>query len=242
MSTSTPAERHADHLFQVGVMHARANDKRLPQAVREEAWAEVLRYRDAGLILLKYGKEKPMAKKSRAHETKRRTFSGQGIIFAVIDDHEKLIGAGAQHTGRVSTTEVIANAIEDALDHGHEDSEAIARYITTSAFQHEPDKRVRFNSVLKAGDAVGAMMMSKLHNAYNEMVVLAEEEEDPVKKKAALAEASGFAAALTIVMSPFSCEYEGDPRLVDWDVLDRLVPAYEKEQRQVRRERKGNPQ
>lgn len=178
-----------------------------------------------------------MAKKTRAHEdSKPTTFSGQGILFAVIDDREKM------GTGRVSTIDTIADGIEAALDAGHETSEEIARFLTTSAFQHEPDKRVRFNSILKAGDVVGAHLLQKLYNAYNELAVLAEEEEDTDKKKLLKAEAQGFAEAVTIVMSPFSCEYEPDPRLVNWDEVDRISEAFEKEQRLVRKERNGKLQ
>lgn len=177
-----------------------------------------------------------MAKKSRAHETEPETYAGQGIIFAVIDDRE------AMRTGKVTTIDVITDAIEAALDAGHETSEDIARYLTTSAFQHVTDKRVRFNSVLKAGDAVGAQMLRKLYNAYNELCVLADEEEDVAKKKDIRAEATGFAEALNIVLSPFSVEFPDDPRLVDWDELDRITAAFEKEQRIVRKERAGNPQ
>jgi hypothetical protein len=211
--------------------------KAYPEATRQEAAAEILRYRDEGLILQQYGKEHPVTKKSRAHEEQvPETFTGQGIIFAVIDDRE------AMPTGKVTTIDIIADGIEAALDAGHETSEEIARYLTTSAFQHVTDKRVRFNSVLKAGDAVGAQLLRKLYNAYNELCVLADEEEDTQKKKDIRAEATGFAEALNIVLSPFSCEYPDDPRLVDWDEVDRITAAFEKEQRIVRRERNGNPQ
>ena len=57
-----------------------------------------------------------------------------------------------------------------------------------------------------------------------------------------LAEARGFAEAIQVVLSPFSSEDPKDPRLVDWDEVDRMTEAFEKEQRLVRRERKGNPQ
>ncbi|AVJ50518.1 hypothetical protein PBI_NATTLES_45 [Microbacterium phage Nattles] len=225
-----------DHLFKVGVLHSRSVNKSLPPAARREAARELRRYRDQGLIIQKFGKEQTVAKKTRAHATPDvTTFTGQGIIFAVVDDRESLRPG-------VTTIDVIADAIEAALDAGHEDSESIARYLTTSAFQHIPDKRVRFNSVLKAGDVVGAHMLRKLYNSYNELSVIAEEEEDPVKKKNVLAEARGFAEALTIVLSPFSSEDPKDPRLVDWDEVDRMTDNFEKEQRLVRRERKGNPQ
>jgi len=235
-SASVAWHPHQDHLFQVGVLIAKATDRLLPAAERREASAELTRLRDQGLILNKYGKEPPMAKKTRAHATPTETtFTGQGIIFAVIDNREEM-ERGA------TTVDTIADAIEAALDAGHETSEDIARYLTTSAFQHIPDKRVRFNSVLKAGDVVGAYILRKLYNTFNELAVMAEEEEDPQQKKVIAAEARGFAEALTIVLSPFSSEDPKDPRLVNWDEVDRMTDNFEKEQRLVRRERKGNPQ
>ncbi|QWS69711.1 hypothetical protein SEA_WILLIAMSTRONG_44 [Microbacterium phage WilliamStrong] len=222
---------HTDHLFKIGVLDRRTRSK----ATREEALTELARYRDEGLIIQKYGREKPVAKKTRAH-SQPPVFTGQGILFAVIDDREGM------RSGRVTTVDVVTEAIEAALDAGHETSEEIARYITTSAFQHVTDRRVRFNSVLKASDAVGAQITRKLHNAYNELEELADEEEDPRKKAEIKAEARGFAEALNVVISPFSCEYPGDPRLVNWDEVDRITDAFIKEQRFVRRDRKGNPQ
>lgn len=177
-----------------------------------------------------------MAKKTRAHsDPDPKTFTGRGIMFAIVEDREQL------STGS-TTIDVIADAIEKALDAGHETSDAIARYLTTSAFQHIPDKRVRFNSVLHASDVVGANLVRKLMNAYNELAVMAEEEEDPQEKKRMQREASGFAEAVNIVLSPFSTEDAKDYRMVDWDKVDTITEKFEKEQRLVRRERKGNPQ
>lgn len=229
--TERSASTHLGHLHTIGVLERRTRHK----ATRKEALAELTRYRDEGLITQKYGREKPVAKKTRAHSSPP-VFTGQGILFAVIDDREGM------RSGRVTTVDVITEAIEAALDAGHETSEEIARYITTSAFQHVTNRRVRFNSVLKASDAVGAQLTRKLHNAYNELADLAGEEDDPRKRAELVAEARGFAEALNIVISPFSCEYPGDPRLVNWDEVDRITDAFEKEQRAVRRERKGNPQ
>lgn len=229
------AHPHLDHLFKIGVLLERASYE-APEGY--EAERELDRYYDEGLIIQKYGKEKPMAKKSRAHATPKpepEVFTGQGIVFAVIDNREEM-ERGA------TTVDVIADGIEAALDAGHETSEEIARFITTSAFQHVTDKRVRFNSVLKAGDVVGAQITRKLYNAYNELAALAEEETDPQTKRDLISEAHGFAAALNVVISPFSCEDPGDPRLVNWDEVDRITESFEKEQRFVRRERKGNPQ
>lgn len=218
------------------MLSARARDTRLSRATRKEAAQELLRYRDEGLSRSKEGK-KVAKKKSRADlQQEQPTFSGQGIIFAVIDDRE------AMPEGRSTTIDVITEAIEAALDAGHETSEEIARYLTTSAFQHIPDKRVRFNSVLKAGDVVGAQITRKLYNSYNELAAMADEEEDPTEKAALKAEARGFAEAIQVVISPFSSEDPKDPRLVNWDEVDRMTDVFEKEQRYTRQARKGKPQ
>jgi hypothetical protein len=232
MSTSEHSP-HLGHLHTIRALLDRVQDKHLSKATRAEAAAELRRYRDQGLIIQKYGKEKPMVKQKRNSPAK---FTGQGILFAVIDDREDM------RAGRVSTVDVIAEAIEAALDAGHETSEEIARYITTSAFQHVRDRRVRFNSVLKAGDVVGAQLTRKLYNAYNDLAQLGDDEEDPKQKVDIRSEARGFAEALNLVMSPFSCEDPEDPRLVNWDEIDRITESFEKEQRLVRRERKGLPQ
>lgn len=231
MKNTSASNPHFDHLFKISVLH----DRRADPATRDEAEAELLRYHNAGLIIQEYGREKEqMTKQTRAQEPK--TFSGQGIIFAVIDDRE------AMRTGRVTTIDVIAEAIEGALDAGHEDSASIARYLTTSSFQHIEDKRIRFNSILVAGDAVGAQITRKLYNAYNELAQLAEDEVDPQKKADIRNEATGFAEALNVVFSPFSTEDPEDPRLVNWDEVDRITTSFEKEQRLVRKERNGRPQ
>ncbi|UVG33826.1 hypothetical protein SEA_HERCULESXL_42 [Microbacterium phage HerculesXL] len=257
MSTRPSAEAHPHlgHLHTIGVLTSRTKRK----ATRAEAQAELDRYWDEGLSRQKGKKvtrNKPMTKSGfcahpsnddshkkcrqegctcECHEYEQ-VFSGQGIIFAVIDDRENM------RAGRVTTIDVITEAIEAALDAGHETSEEIARYITTSAFQHVRDRRVRFNSVLKAGDVVGAQITRKLYNSYNDLAKLADEEEDPKVKAEIKNEARGFAEAIQVVLSPFSSEDPKDPRLVDWDEVDRMTEAFEKEQRLVRRERKGNPQ
>ena len=236
LSTEADPQKHPHigHLFKIGVLIARSEDRSLPKATRREAAAEVLRYRDEGVAAQKHGRAS-LSKKTRAHE-EPAVFTGQGIIFAVIDDREKL------RDGKATTIDVIADAIDAALDAGHEDSEEIARYLTTSAFQHIPDKRIRFNSVLKAGDVVGAQIIRKLYNSYNELAKLADEEQDSKKKAELRSEALGFAEAIQVVISPFSCEDPEDPRLVDWDEVDRLTAAFEKEQRLVRKDRDGKPQ
>lgn len=239
MKTSTRHSPHFDHLFKIGVLHGLATSTTADPAVREEARESLAYYRAQGEQLLRQRKEALVAKKRKqpaAADTEEQVFSGKGIIFAVIDDREDM------QTGRVSTIDVIAEAIEGALDAGHETSEAIARHLVTSAFQHIPDKRVRFNSVLKAGDVVGAQITRKLYNAYNELAELATMADDAAEKATLKAEATGFAEAVQVVISPFSCEDPEDPRLVNWDMIDHTTELFETEQRQVRKVRKGNPQ
>lgn len=239
MSTSTPHKHpHFDHLFKIGVLHRLATNDEMPADVRAEAQDELNRYRREGLQRQKdkMAKKKPeeQADPSIGHTT--RMYSGRGVIFCVIDNRE------AMDVG-ITTVETIAAAIEDALDNGHEDSESIARWITTSSFNYEPDKRVRFNSLLKAGDSIGAQMTRKLYNSYNELAEAATEEGlTTERKRVAKAEATGFAEAISIVLSPFSCEDPEDPRLVDWDKVDRITAIFETEQVGVRRERKGKLQ
>jgi len=237
MKTSIVSDHHLHlgHLFQVGVLNNRAQDKNLSKATRHEAAAELLRYRDESLSAQRYKEVVHMAKKSRVHD-EPQVFSGQGIVFAVIDDRE------AMPEGSTSTIGILTEGIEAALDAGHEDSESIARFLTTSAFQHVTDKRIRFNSVLKAGDVVGARITQKLHNAYNDLITAAEYTESTNDKATVKAEARGFAEALMIVLSPFSSEASEDPRLVNWDEVDRMADAFEKEQRFVIKERKGKIQ
>ena len=239
----TPMQNpHFDHLLKVGVLYRLSTNEALDSLVREEARNELARYRAEGLAFIKQRQEnKPMAKKKKPvkdvtskHAT--RVYSGRGVIFCVADDREAL-------TLGTTTIEVIASAIEDALDNGHEDSEAIARWITTSSFNYEPDKRVRFNSMLKAGDAIGAQMTRKIYNTYNELAEIAADPDlSPAEKRIAKAEATGFAEAASIMFSPFSCEDPEDKRLVNWDMVDHITNLFEVEQRAVRRERKGKPQ
>lgn len=231
---------HLDHLFKVGMLYHRSVHPKMPKAVRREARKELRLYRAEGQFILDQRQEGYVAKRKKkapevdVTEHATRVYSGRGVIFCVADDREEMKGN--------TTIDVIAAAIDDALDNGHEDSESIARWITTASFTYEPDKRVRYNSLLRAGDAVGAQITRKLYNAYNELAELAADTEDAVDKKIAKAEATGFAEAISVITSPFSCEDPEDPRLVNWDMVDHITDLFEKEQVQVRRVRKGNPQ
>ncbi|QKN87803.1 hypothetical protein NEBULOUS_42 [Microbacterium phage Nebulous] len=243
------AHPHLDHLFQLGVLITRSQ-KPYPLATRREARQELDRYWNEGLITQKTKEDdmgKPMTKSGFCqHESpgshamckgthcdcdchlEQKAFSGRGILFAVIDDRE------AMRMGKTTTVDVIADAIEAALDNGKETSEEIARWLTTSAFKHIPDKRVRFNSILKAGDTVGAQLVRKLFNSYNELMDTAAGEKNASARAALEAEATGFAEAVQIILNPFSVEDDNDPTLVKWEEVDRLTELYEKEQRGIR--------
>lgn len=143
-------------------------------------------------------------------------YAGKGIIFAVYDwYHDKFHGPK-------STITLVADAIEEALDHGHDDPDSIARYLLTTTYQHLPDRQSRFNSILKAGNAVGARIIPKLHNAYEDLCKLSREGTKKERELAA-AEARGFAEAITIMYSPFSVEDENDKNQVNWDEVDSLT-------------------
>jgi hypothetical protein len=248
-NASSSGQRHADHLFKIGVL-IRRSGRPYSKATREEALQELDRYWDQGLIIQKErdsmaGTPMTMSgfcqfESPGSHATcttprctcpchkEPKIFAGQGILFAVIDDREAI------RVGKTTTIDVITEAIEAALDAGHETSEDIARYLTTSAFQHEPDRRVRFNSVLKAGDVVGAHLVRKLMNSYNELMDTAEKEKNKAIRESLETEARGFAEAVQIVLNPFSAEDESDPQLVNWDEVDHMTEIFTKEQRGIR--------
>lgn len=248
------AHPHLDHLFNVGVAITRSQ-RPYPKATRKEALAELDRHWNEGLIIQKTPKEdkmaigKPMNKSGFCqHESpgshalcpntrhkcdcechkEQKAFSGRGILFAVVDDRESM------RMGKTTTVDVIADAIEAALDDGKETSEDIARFLVTNAFQHIKDKRARFNSVLKAGDTVGAQLVRKLFNSYNELMDTAAKEKSAAAREQLEAEATGFAEAIQIILNPFSVEDDSDPTLVKWDEVDHLTELFEKEQRGIR--------
>lgn len=254
ISAKASQHPHSDHLFKVGVL-LRRSERPYPKATRKEAARELDRYWDEGLIqqTTKEGSMPGMknsgfctfespgshAACSGRHcdcecHKEAKAFSGRGILFAVIDDREKM------RVGKVTTVDVIADGIEAALDAGQETSEEIARFLTTSAFKHIPDKRVRFNSVLKAGDTVGAHLVRKLMNAYDELMDTADKSRSPKDKEALVNEARGFAEAIQVVLNPFSVEDAEDVTLVNWDEVDHLTEVFEKERSAVRADRKKN--
>lgn len=220
-----------DHSLKIGVLYGLIADPRTPAAARDEYQHEINRYKDEGLALKEYWKDNNMAKRP-SKDTGPATFVGRGILFTVYDQSRDAF------PGPTSTIEILARAIDEALDAGHEDSDSIARYLTTTTFQHIPDRSVRFNSVLKAGDVVGARLTTKMHNAYDDLRYMASKAETKKEREAAEAEARGFAEAMSLVYSPFSCEDEDDPRQVDWDMIDHLTTLHENQWEEAKREEK----
>lgn len=136
----------------------------------------------------------------------RRVYSSRGILYAVAYDRD---------ISKRSTIEVIATAIVEAHAAGYTTPDAIARFLVTSSFQFEPDKRVRFNSAFQAGNAVGAEISAKLVNGYRDLLSVAQGADESLLDHRT-GEARGFAKAAAIVHSPFMCEAADDPRKVDW--------------------------
>lgn len=220
-----------DHSLKIGVLYGLIADPRTPDAPRREYQDEINRYKDEGLALNEAWKEGVMAKKP-ARDKGPATFSGRGILFTVFDQSRDIF------PGPISTIEIIARAIDEALDAGHEDSGSIARYLTTTTFPHIPDRTVRFNSVLKAGDVVGARLTTKMFNAYDDLRYSISRAETKKERELAEAEARGFAEAMALMYSPFSCEDPDDPRQVDWDMIDHLTDLQEHQWEEAKREEK----
>lgn len=211
-----------DHTLKIQFLWDVVNDYLADQDVIDEAFQEISRYKDQGMLLQELEKEgKLTTKKITGSKTKPTTYSGKGILFTIFNKDRQFF------PGPKSTVEIMARAIDEALDNGCEDSKDIARYLTTHSFQHVEDKTVRFNSVLKAGDAVGAKITSKLFNAYSDLKKMARTSETDEERDLAEAEAQGFLEAIAIVMSPFSCESPTNSREVDWEMVDHVASLYE---------------
>lgn len=138
-------------------------------------------------------------------------YGGKGILFTVFE-HSK-----SSMPGPISSIQVIQEAIEEAHGKGITDSEGLSRFLTSSSFHHITGRRARFNSLVRAGDVVGAKLSQKLFNAYRDKCSVAGN----------LDEARGFAEAITIMFSPFAVEDSDDPREVDWELVHHYTDLME---------------
>lgn len=157
-------------------------------------------------------------------------YSGMGVMFTVYDQNSDIFPKPP------STKAVIAKAIDEALDAGFDTSEEIAEFLTTTTFPQVKDRVARFNSILKAGDVVGAKITSKLFNAYDDIINMAEENEQNKEDYSLfMAEAKGFVEAMTIMYSPFSVEDDNNPNYVDWDQVEHLADLMISQHEEARR-------
>lgn len=170
-----------------------------------------------------------MVKRKQSKDTGPAKFSGRGVMFTVYD-HSRDYFPGVR-----STPAIIAKAIDEALDAGYDDPESIARYLVTTTFPHTTDRVAKFNSVLKAGDVVGANITTKLFNGYADLRKMARNAEDAGSQAYFEAEARGFAEAITIMLSPFSVEREDNRKEIDWDEVDHLTDLMEQQQEEARK-------
>lgn len=170
-----------------------------------------------------------MVKRKKSKDTGPAKFSGRGVMFTVYD-HSRDYFPGVR-----STPAIIAKAIEEALDAGYDDPTTIARYLVTTTFPHTTDRVAKFNSVLKAGDVVGANITTKLFNGYADLRKMARNAEDVGAQTYFEAEARGFAEAITIILSPFSVEHEDNRKEIDWDEVDHLTDLMEEQQEEARK-------
>lgn len=144
-------------------------------------------------------------------------YGGRGILFTVYQAREDVFPHGA------STKQVVAAAIQEALDQGMVTSEQVAQYLVTSTFPMVEDRAERFNAVLKAGSVVGSNTTFKLHNSYEDLIGIALESDTAESEQVALAEARGFMEAMTIMYNPIQVEDPTNPHYVDWDQVDHLT-------------------
>lgn len=144
-------------------------------------------------------------------------YGGRGILFTVYQAREDVFPPGA------TTKQVIATAIQEALDQGMATSEQVAQYLVTSTFPMVENRAERFNAVLKAGSVVGSNTTFKLHNSYEDLLGAALRSDTDESEQVALAEARGFMEAMTIMYNPIQVEDPTNPHYVDWDQVDRLT-------------------
>lgn len=144
-------------------------------------------------------------------------YGGRGILFTVYQAREDVFPPGA------TAKQVIATAIQEALDQGMATSEQVAQYLVTSTFPMVENRAERFNAVLKAGSVVGSNTTFKLHNSYEDLLGSALRSDTAESEQVALAEARGFMEAMTIMYNPIQVEDPTNPHYVDWDQVDRLT-------------------
>lgn len=146
-------------------------------------------------------------------------FYRKGVLYAVIyNDEDKEYG--------LSSTDIVAESIDEALKNGLSSPKEIAHHLVTSSFKHVKNRAVQFNSLLKAGESVGANIPQKLGDAILEvarssLLSLYEGDKGAFKIKGAIA--VGMIMSQCIVLNPFSFNKEDDSNRIDLNRVKKMA-------------------
>lgn len=143
-------------------------------------------------------------------------YGGRGIMFAVFDTIEDTVH------GPHSAPRIVAQAIQQTGMLDEEQSLALARHLTTTTFPLLKGRTSRFNSIVKAGDVVGARLIPKLMGALRQLHTH-QASASAAERAVAAARAQGFAEAISIISNPFAVEAEEESNTVDWDVVQHYA-------------------
>lgn len=146
-------------------------------------------------------------------------FYRKGVLYAVIyNDEDKDYG--------LSSTDIMAESIDEALKNGLSSPREIAHHLVTSSFKHVKNRVIQFNSLLKAGESVGANIPIKLGNAIigvikNAQLALAKGDKKDFERKSQIA--LGMVMAQCVVLNPFSFEKENDSNQIDLNKVRKIA-------------------
>lgn len=156
-------------------------------------------------------------------------YAGRGVMFTVFDTNEDIV------EGPHSAPGIIAQAIHETGLLDSDESLALARHLTTSTFPQVTDRTARFNSVLKAGDVVGARLIPKLMKGLELLYSLQANAGTMYTYQLFQARTAGFAEAVAILTHPFAVESEEGSIEIDWcavqhytHLLQNSNPAWQK--------------
>lgn len=146
-------------------------------------------------------------------------FYRKGVLYAVIcNDEDKEYG--------LSSTDIVAESIDEALKNGLSSPREIAHHLVTSSFKHVKNRTVQFNSLLKAGESVGANIPQKLGDAILEAIkssLLSLDKADKEDFKIKSTIAVGMIMAQCIVLNPFSFGKEDDSNRIDLNRVKKMA-------------------
>ena len=137
-------------------------------------------------------------------------YSYKGVLFSSIEDYEQL-PHGA------TSTSVLAEAIQEAMDAGKTTPIEISRYLCTNAFRHVPNKRLRYSSIVRASDATGARIIPKLVYLARlcSQAARSNHGKDNAQWRYYHGMMVGIANAYVVMMYPFTVEDAEDPNRIN---------------------------